>query len=417
MPLPWKKTRVTRISRIVADLQSPKRGGSLVVETGFPTSLIDLFVKNRDRLKKPSIKKKKKSKTHRNDNNQLENDTGDLRAPDPIPTNSHPGFDDSTIRIEPICEEAENSAPSESVEGEDEEETRVESETHDDQSRVVVFLSALKVFAVVVLALSTKKLTVGITLSAFVLLFLEYVGKSLILRFLELFRYKKEVSELVGGHESKSSIEEIEVVEANNNGKINSGVNNEESLNERADLELFIEAKRCGFSDTKEVVKDGEGEDLVVEKKKSNSKKAKIRAKIIEKFVPKKLRGSKRGKKDGQGEDKVERFEQEQEQQAEDQGSDVREIREIEIEEEKEGRFYEVDEANELLMVSEEKQGGQREQKREGRKGNWVYITLFLIVLVGLSGGRVLALLLTIAWCFVLKLIGRQRRSSLVISS
>lgn len=293
----------------------------------------------------------------------------------------------------------------------------VESETHDDQSRVVVFLSALKVFAVVVLALSTKKLTVGITLSAFVLLFLEYVGKSLILRFLELFRYKNEESELVGGHELKSSIEEIEVVEANNYGENNSGVNNEESLKERADLEHLIEDKRCGFSDTNEAVKDGEGEDLVVEKMKSNSKKAKIKAKIIKKFVPKKLRGSKRGKKDGQDEDKVERFEQEQEQQAEDQGIDVREIREIEIEEEKGGGFYEVDEANELLMVSEEKQGGEREQKREGRKGNWVYMTPFLIVLVGLFGGRVLALLLTIAWCFALKLMGRQRRSSLVILS
>ncbi|KAL3729713.1 hypothetical protein ACJRO7_026795 [Eucalyptus globulus] len=58
MPLPWKKSRVTRISRLVADLQSsPRRGGSLVVETDFPTSLIDLFVKNRDRLRKPSRRK------------------------------------------------------------------------------------------------------------------------------------------------------------------------------------------------------------------------------------------------------------------------------------------------------------------------------------------------------------------------
>ncbi|KAH1056207.1 hypothetical protein J1N35_034272 [Gossypium stocksii] len=58
MHFPWKKAKVTRISRLVAGLhQSPKRGGSLVVETGFPTSLIDLFVKNRDRLRKSSKKK------------------------------------------------------------------------------------------------------------------------------------------------------------------------------------------------------------------------------------------------------------------------------------------------------------------------------------------------------------------------
>ena len=54
MPLPWKKAKkYNRITQLVAEhLNSPKHGGSLVVETGFPTSLVDLFVKNRDRLKK-----------------------------------------------------------------------------------------------------------------------------------------------------------------------------------------------------------------------------------------------------------------------------------------------------------------------------------------------------------------------------
>ncbi|KAL4366908.1 hypothetical protein GQ457_05G025940 [Hibiscus cannabinus] len=58
MHFPWKKSKVARIARLVAGLhQSPKRGGSLVVETGFPTSLVDLFVKNRDRLRKSSKRK------------------------------------------------------------------------------------------------------------------------------------------------------------------------------------------------------------------------------------------------------------------------------------------------------------------------------------------------------------------------
>ncbi|CAB4306998.1 unnamed protein product [Prunus armeniaca] len=57
--------RVNRISQFVADLQSPKRGGSLVVQTGFPTSLVDLFVKNRDHLKKPSKKNKNRKKNNR----------------------------------------------------------------------------------------------------------------------------------------------------------------------------------------------------------------------------------------------------------------------------------------------------------------------------------------------------------------
>lgn len=404
MPLPWKKTKVTRISRIVADLQSPKRGGSLVVETGFPTSLIDLFVKNRDRLKKPSIKKKKKKKkTNQNDTNQPQNDTDDFVTSDPITANSHSGLDDSPICVEPISEEAESLAPSESVE-EEEEETEVESGTHEDQNRVVLFLAVLKIFAVVVLGLSTKKLTVGITLSAFVLLFLEYVGKRLICGFLKLFWFKKEEDEFVRGKESKSLIDEIEVGEANNNNN-NDNENREEIFSAGPDLELLSRDKKWGFVDTKDVMEDGKGEVLVVEKSKSNSKSAKIRAKIIKNFVPKKLRSSKRDKKSKYSQDednKVEKFEEEKE---EDQPS------------EEEERFEKIDDGNELSAVGEEQEELVEEERAEESKGNWVCLTLFLIVLMGLFGGRILALLLTIAWCFVFKLIRSLRRSSSAISS
>ncbi|CAN7001721.1 unnamed protein product [Brassica oleracea var. botrytis] len=56
----WKKPKSGRLSRFMSEFQqSPKRGGSLVVETGFPASLIDLFFKNRDRLKISSSKTKR----------------------------------------------------------------------------------------------------------------------------------------------------------------------------------------------------------------------------------------------------------------------------------------------------------------------------------------------------------------------
>ncbi|XP_074567922.1 uncharacterized protein LOC141824514 [Curcuma longa] len=62
MPNPWKKFRAGGggggVSRLLAGLRPPEQGGSLVVQTGFPTSLADLVVKNRDRLKKPSRRKK-----------------------------------------------------------------------------------------------------------------------------------------------------------------------------------------------------------------------------------------------------------------------------------------------------------------------------------------------------------------------
>ncbi|KAI9102177.1 hypothetical protein K1719_023687 [Acacia pycnantha] len=56
MPLPWKKNKITRISQIVADLQTPKHGSFLVVETNFPTSLIDTIVKNQSRFQKRNSK-------------------------------------------------------------------------------------------------------------------------------------------------------------------------------------------------------------------------------------------------------------------------------------------------------------------------------------------------------------------------
>ncbi|CAN1290395.1 hypothetical protein LINPERPRIM_LOCUS20667 [Linum perenne] len=61
MPLPWNKSKVSTISRLVTDLHSPKHRNSLVVQTGFPASLVDLFYKNRDRLKKPYTKTNNKN--------------------------------------------------------------------------------------------------------------------------------------------------------------------------------------------------------------------------------------------------------------------------------------------------------------------------------------------------------------------
>ncbi|OIT18994.1 hypothetical protein A4A49_64815, partial [Nicotiana attenuata] len=63
MSFPWKKVKKTSVCELVKDhIRSHRNGGSpLIVETGFPTSLIDLFVKNRQRFIKPSKKKVAKS--------------------------------------------------------------------------------------------------------------------------------------------------------------------------------------------------------------------------------------------------------------------------------------------------------------------------------------------------------------------
>ncbi|KAL5205747.1 hypothetical protein ABZP36_033956 [Zizania latifolia] len=53
MPSPLKRPIAARLGRLLASLRPPTRAGPLPVQTGFPTSLADLVVKNHDRLKKP----------------------------------------------------------------------------------------------------------------------------------------------------------------------------------------------------------------------------------------------------------------------------------------------------------------------------------------------------------------------------
>ncbi|XP_030480275.1 uncharacterized protein LOC115697420 [Cannabis sativa] len=463
MPLPWKKSKVTRISRIVADLQSPKRGGSLVVETGFPTSLIDLFVKNRDRLKKHSNSKKKKKKDNKkvvvvsnvNDSNRVETD---LPANfDPIKENSDSCSEKSSVRGEPICEEVKISASEELEEVESIEEAFVEPESESiirDESRVeeefvcggTLLMAVLKVFLVVVLALSTKKLVVGVTLSAFLLLFLEYVGKSSV-RFLKpcskmkvrlrsmvnwvasfiwsekdclVLNVKNQgesyavVAELLDRIDSKSSNDdEIEVSEVKNDLMMKEN----EFLVDGPELELLSRDKKWGFLNNTSVKKENsameDGETvfpsgvMTLEKNKS-SKRSKIKAKIIKNLVPKKLRSSKYSKSKSK-DDIVNMLETCSE------GSSYHEVEEQEEQrcESIKGSFRNDGVSSldgmESALVSEGED--KEEEKNEEVEGSWVYLSLVVVVLAGLFGGRIVALLITISWCFMLKIIVTRWRS------
>ncbi|MED6192849.1 hypothetical protein PIB30_013949 [Stylosanthes scabra] len=165
MPLPWKKNRVTRISQIVADLQSPRRGGSLVVETGFPTSLIDLFVKNRSRFTRP------KSKTHLQPN---------ISDPPPPPPSTPVPETSSSGDLYAVCTNDPILTPLVTVDhgglSGSEEVNRV-GECGYSKSVLAASVKLKALFVVVVLITSVMKLTVGITVSAVTLLFLENVGK------------------------------------------------------------------------------------------------------------------------------------------------------------------------------------------------------------------------------------------------
>ncbi|PSS04921.1 Xin actin-binding repeat-containing protein [Actinidia chinensis var. chinensis] len=220
MPL-WKKAKCTRISKLVADhLQPPKHGGSLVVETGFPTSLVDLFVKNRGCLKKPNSNSKNKKKRLEpipdliptpSTSPSILDSKSELGLPSvcvlasergseiveieekkkrldpvpdliPTPSPSSSALDlNSELGLPSVCVSASERG-SKSVEIE---ERGVVGEGEGCRCAVVeanangVLVAILKMFLVVVLAMGTKKFVVGITISAFVLLLIDYAGKHL----------------------------------------------------------------------------------------------------------------------------------------------------------------------------------------------------------------------------------------------
>ncbi|KAI5606112.1 hypothetical protein BDE02_01G398900 [Populus trichocarpa] len=436
MPLPWKKTRVSRFSRLVADLQSPKRGNSLVVETGFPTSLIDLFHKNRERLKKPTAKKKKRRQQ------QLQEVEEELVISDPIPLSSSRDLVDVPEPIQNLenvesfdaCELVSQLLPV--VEGVDDVDnvTVTDKKCWDEKEKRLLFV-VLKMFLVLVLGLSTKGLVVGITMSAFVLIFLEYVGKH-VLCFLKLclsvelvlepfvervssafFMLKgvrkcedsskgliiQEIDqeEAVSGVDScdlietlemKSSVEEIQAVEFNFDMIV--PVEENRGAESRMDL-LSCDGKKMRIV---EIEEDRSGV-LVCEKEKSRN--SKIRRKIIQKLVPKKLRAVKKAKKNN---DKEPDFGSE----SSSCWGDVEGRIEEGINERKGEEPYQ--------GISSSSTGWQAkmevvvvEKGKTEKKGSSDYLILFFVALAGLVGGRSLSLVLTLAACLMIKLVARYR--------
>ncbi|KAM1592470.1 hypothetical protein FF1_036282 [Malus domestica] len=488
MPLPWKKMRANRISQFVADLQSPKRGGSLVVQTGFPTSLIDLFVKNRDHLKKPSKKNKNKSKKRES---RVED-----RVDDRITLNCELGSGDLPILVKPSSPKVENLKPREADHGV--EATGIENRK---KNFVVggedciggnwgpVLTAVMKMFVVVVLALSTKKLVVGVTLSAFLLLLLEYAGKHLALFLKPCSNAKSVMGQrlsafllFLNGFESDdlkgviarertvfldSAIEEIEIVDANKKGRLiellridcekekateKGSVCVDKTSGEKSMVDLLgMECKKKKVVDKRRVCADktvegmslvkllgkdykkiklvegGEdGGEFVGDKKSKGSKNAKIKAKLIKKFVPKKLR--RKGKPNEQelepvlyggdssflGVDKVEGCEAQEDHEdvnEEEQESENISVFSLDAEEKSEIQGLDrVSDHGEGSLAGEETRLVVEKKGREGKEGNFGYLFLFLIVLAGLFGGRLVALLLTVTFCFLSKLIGTLRR-------
>ncbi|KAI4297124.1 hypothetical protein L6164_037028 [Bauhinia variegata] len=439
MPFPWKKNRVPRISQIVADLQSPKHGGSLVVETGFPTSLIDLFVKNKGRFRKP----KNKKRVQVGISNPV---TEAPAAPAPPPTPEASSLGDGTVRVEgPILkrrvgEDADvDHGVSVSVQDCD---LGRESDCGSDSNTVLA--AVLKIFVVVVFSLCMK-LTASVTLSAFVLLFIEFVGKRVFcclkpcsdanrnfkslakrVRHLLLFKQRKgsysaeasappivDEEHLVHGVElgySPTCTQEIEIVESKSDNEKEIPIPCEES--HRAELDFNssehskIAEKECD------------------ECKGKHKRSSKLKSKFVKKLVPKKLRKSNTEKKSKQREGESS-FSSTAEESVKSRRSEIevqQNDNEREVQENGNRSFswlprqlecMQDDEVDNGIACSNQSPLQKRDdhvavsnaEKRVDRVEDSGYIILLLIALAGLVVGRFPAMLLTMAWIFLLKIV------------
>lgn len=137
----------------------------MVVETGFPTSLIHLFVKNRDRLKKSSSRTKRI-----------------LQQIQTAPNASPPVITDAAVLEKPVRSKIEDVRFVDG--GPTSEEHKHATSDKNVCGGGAFVLTALKVFIAAVLALSTKKkLATGMALSAFALLLTELAAARVLTRF------------------------------------------------------------------------------------------------------------------------------------------------------------------------------------------------------------------------------------------
>ncbi|KAG2244250.1 hypothetical protein Bca4012_023509 [Brassica carinata] len=419
MPLPWKKSKSGRISKFVSDLQqSPKHGGSLVVETGFPTSLIHLFFKNRDRLKKSSSKR---------------NNSNKAQAPPPTgPTHSHSTRQRVASLPPPIPQKHD---PASVTEDHLPASNKIEDSlvgdggvTSDGNSGgggggcCVLMVVAIKVFVVAVLALSTKKLAVGITISAFALLFLEFAVPR-VLTLLNLcpdaqVRLDSLIRKLIG--EKKKPKEKLEDSPSSTRERTRNNVSFEiiETFQEPRDC-IEEEARAPEPPENQPVAKEEEREVLTIRDvtfTKEKSKSAKLKSKLVKKIVPKKLRSYKKKKKLKKMREKEEAAEGVEieifEEEGEGSTTDASSLYSEDITESEISERYEIGSNPPLLESCEEiEEEGEEEERAKGDLTK--VMVMIVIALAGLLGGRVLAIGLTVSSCLFLRLVCSKSRTSL----
>ncbi|XP_024981734.1 uncharacterized protein LOC112518316 [Cynara cardunculus var. scolymus] len=387
MPFSWKKkTRCTRFSQLVADhLQSPKHGGSLVVETGFPTSLIDLYVRNRGRFRKSSAKKQRgndsptplsSSSDSLVDSNNLSSGVSDYRGSDEI-------IEEDVVSGGGMVVSGSN------IEIDDSSITEVERSVEMAKLNPVV-AAALKVLFVVVLILGTKRFKFGITVSAFLLFFLELVGKPLLGR-----------SSL-----TRPGVDSKTLFESSPHGTKNIKDSKENATlfvcSEVVEIEEQVDSQEEARS-KKEL--DEVRSEVLMEVRHKSSRKALMKSRM-KKLVPKKLRKSSMGSK---GEISCGLKEEETVKRAQDLNPLVfsSEYSESKLKilcasKQEPNKIVEIEGPSSSSTLLSETDCSNKKLGKESQQ-NYGCLVLCLIVLIGLIGGRVLALVLALSWCFIQK--------------
>lgn len=397
----WKKEKGSRISRLADRFNTSKHGGSLVVQTGFPTSIIDLFHKNRDRLKK-SAKKKRNS------------------GSDSI---SYCNSDSQVVNLEKCSTNSEGELVNmdmELVESDRCSTDRIEDDLVSDKERfeeVVegkssIFIVVLKVLFMVVLALVTKRLVVGVSVSAFSLFLIEYVGNyvyGLSRSCSDCKRMVKVIVEKVVCFDRiKWSVDSI-CRDSFEDVKLNvQSLEIEAVLDDVIEPIIFLDSdKGCEF-ERMELKSLMEKED---ESKQEGSRRARLKTKM-RKLVRKKLCKSRRK---GSGlESVVPGFGSEVPESMEDdiciEKDGVNEIRQIDghgvLNEDKVNVSQISSDPCELILSKE----GSVGVAESGRETMWIskYWVLCLIILSGLVGGRIFAIVFTLACCLIFKSLGNK---------
>ncbi|CAH9111854.1 unnamed protein product [Cuscuta europaea] len=388
--IPWKKGKTrTRISQFVKDQFRRRKNGAaspLVVETGFPTSLVDLIVNHHDRFKmlpSPSLRSKKKN-------------------PPPPPPPHQPPSVDYSVFVSPPQSPPPTSPILPAVP-----EQEIHAEIHKCESNPNgVLRVSLKVFFIGVLAITTKKFTLGLTMSAFLLFFLEYLVKHLP----RFFKPCSESRASLGKEDLVSLVPEnlLKILPTDkSDGKSSSIVQEIEIVERSCDWKL-----ECVGGRLEDIIdKDGGGR-CVKSQRCVKAAKFKSKMKIL---LPKKFRNLRKKLKDGKEKEEIvyigeigfEPWGNSDIVKMKDGCDNTSGSQELlhNSGDLCDGSSQLLNGSGDLLDSSEESMEMGKVNRIE-RDKNPGYMVVLVIVLLGLVGGRAFALICILAWCFLLR--GRE---------